>query len=265
MIISLKRTALVALSSTSIFLSIYFLSSKLVGKTHTNWFSMSNEVFSNKSEQLSYELFASTIQCSRANKSTLNSSELEQKAKDYMSEQRLVERTRECSNYFAEIDSHGFSPSTKEETETPIAFTIKVHKEIGILEMFMALYFRPSDAYCIHVDAKAGKEVFAAVKGMIKCYNQMFPQSAVFMPRQAIPVFWGAGGSILEADWICYRELYELGSRWKYLTSGAGTELPLVSIQRLRHVLQRYGGYLLMINDKNGNPDRQLHFWEMHR
>ena len=229
--------------------------------------------FSNKSEnlddgmgdELSYKFFASTIQCSDDELTQFPGSVIKQKAKNYLSDQSVLQRTKECSNYFTKVDTHGFSQVTKEEEETPIAFSIKVHREIGILEMFMALYFRPSDAYCIHVDAKASREVFATVNGIVNCYNHMFPKAAVFMPRQSVPVFWGTGGSILEADWICYREFHELGNQWKYLTSVVGTELPLVSIQRLRYVLNKNKGNVVVINEKNRNTDRQLQFWEIQR
>ena len=262
--ISVKKKILLLFSS-SIFFTVYFFNSTMEKNDTSPTFPINDEIFIENSE-LSYNYIASKIQCTNYNKSIRHHrSEIEQKAKDYLSHQSIAHRTKECSNYIAQINSLGSVPVTKEENETRIAFSIKVHKEIGILEMFMALYFRPSDAYCIHVDAKASKEVFAAVKGIVKCYNQMFPHSTVFIPRHAIPVFWGRGRSILEADWICYRELHELGNQWNYLTSGAGTELPLVSIQRLRHVLKKHGGNLLMVNTRNTYTERQHDFWEMQR
>ena len=84
------------------------------------------------------------------------------------------------------------------------------------------------------------------------------------MASHRIPVFWGNGGSILEADLICYRELLATNRKWKMLASVAGTELPLVSIQRFRERLEEAGGNAMQVM-ANPNKERQSQHWEIQR
>ena len=66
------------------------------------------------------------------------------------------------------IDTFAFLPATRAERQFPLAFSFTVHKQIGILEMFLSLYFRPTDSYCFHVDEKAHKDIKKAVQGIVK-------------------------------------------------------------------------------------------------
>ena len=61
----------------------------------------------------------------------------------------------------------------------------------GILEMFLALTFRPGDSHCIHVDPKADETTTKAIKAVIKCYNHKFPNATVFQVPHPVSVFWG--------------------------------------------------------------------------
>ena len=58
-------------------------------------------------------------------------------------------------------------------------------------EMFLALTFRPEDSHCIHVDAKADTKISEAAHEVVKCYNQVYPDSNVFLVDKPIPVYWG--------------------------------------------------------------------------
>lgn len=79
----------------------------------------------------------------------------------------FIFRTSNCDEYFALIDTFAFEPVTREEQKFPLAFSFQAHKHIGVMEMFLALYFRPTDSYCIHVDEKAGKKVKQAVNAVV--------------------------------------------------------------------------------------------------
>ena len=83
----------------------------------------------------------------------------------------------------------------------------------------------------------------------------------LFVAKRSIPVFWGNGGSIMEADWICYRELAEKEHKWKRVANIAGTELPFVSIQRFREKLKNAGGSVMEIAS-NTHPKRQKQYYE---
>ena len=131
--------------------------------------------------------------------------------------------------------------------------------------MFLSLYFRPTDAHCIHIDAKADPKVFKTVLGLVHCYNEVFPNALVFIPRQVIPVFWGLGGTLMEADFICYRELMARSDKWKYVGNVAGTELPFVSIQRFRQKIKDSNGVSVSVGKITKFGDRMQHYWEMER
>ena len=84
-----------------------------------------------------------------------------------------MERTKNCANYFqVRIISYGFAktdgnpffqtiptiafePTSDLEKEFPLAFSLALHHHVGIFEMFLALYWRPTDFYCIHVDIES--------------------------------------------------------------------------------------------------------------
>ena len=61
----------------------------------------------------------------------------------------------------------------------------------GILEIFLALTFRPGDSHCIHVDPKADEATTRAIKAVVSCYNHKFPNATVFEVPHPISVFWG--------------------------------------------------------------------------
>lgn len=190
--------------------------------------------------------------------------DLSKKYEDYLSVTSVLERTENCAEYIKVIHPEALAPTTEAERDFPLAFAYTVHKDIGILEMFLALYLRPMDSHCIHVDAKASHEMHHAVERIVKCYSEQFPKADVFLPRKSIPVFWGYGGSIMEADMICYKELKNRGRRWEMVANIAGTELPFVSHQKFREVLSRAGGNVMEIQ-RNRNKDRQRNFYEKKR
>ena len=40
----------------------------------------------------------------------------------------------------------------------PMAFSFALHQHLTIFEMFLSLYFRPEDFYCIHLDSKVSND-----------------------------------------------------------------------------------------------------------
>lgn len=210
----------------------------------------------------SYKQLALNLDCQ--DNSSYNDPRFKSAARDFLTNSEIVARCSNCSEYFEAINSNGFAQTTTEELETPLAFAYTVHKDIGILEAFLSLYFRPMDAHCIHVDAKADMGIYKTVQSIVRCYNEVFPESLVFISRQSIPVFWGKGGSMMEADIICYRELISRSNKWKYVSNVAGTELPFVSIQRFRQKLRDANGNSIRITRKKF-PHRHNHIYEIMR
>lgn len=156
----------------------------------------------------------------------------------FLAEESIIARSIDCDKYFEIVDI--VNPKLTEEAQDfyPIAMSHSVHDQIGILEMFLALMFRPQDLHCIHVDLKASEEVMTAISGVVKCYKQKYPTSEIFIPKYRVPVFWGYD-SVLEADMICMRELLKSEKPWKVYINPAGSEMPLVSNRVLRGELKK--------------------------
>ena len=38
------------------------------------------------------------------------------------------------------------------------------------------MVYQPKSSHCIHIDAKAEEKVYAAVKGIVKCYKEVYLQ-----------------------------------------------------------------------------------------
>ena len=82
------------------------------------------------------------------------------KIKDWdASEDAILKRTQNCSHYFSvipalfeNIDIKEYEGAIMREISTSIAFNIMVHSYPGIIELFLALYFRPDNHHVFHLD-----------------------------------------------------------------------------------------------------------------
>ena len=62
------------------------------------------------------------------------------------------------------------------EMETPMAFSIVVHSNIGQLEALLASILRPQNSYCLYVDKKASVKFQNGVKKLVENYQSAFEQ-----------------------------------------------------------------------------------------
>ncbi len=74
---------------------------------------------------------------------------------------------------------------------TPLAFSHSQHQQPALLEVFLALTFRPGDAHCIHIDPKAPDLTRAATEAVVECYKFRYPEANIFIVPNPVPVFWG--------------------------------------------------------------------------
>ena len=77
------------------------------------------------------------------------------------SEDAILRRTQNCSVYFSvipalfeNVDIKEYEGAIMKDMSTSIAFNVMVHSHPGILELFLALYFRPDNHYAFHLDKK---------------------------------------------------------------------------------------------------------------
>jgi beta-1,3-galactosyl-O-glycosyl-glycoprotein beta-1,6-N-acetylglucosaminyltransferase/N-acetyllactosaminide beta-1,6-N-acetylglucosaminyltransferase len=67
------------------------------------------------------------------------------------------------------------------------------------VHLLRAIY-RPQNVYCLHVDRKAAQSVHEAMRGVARC----FPN--IFMASRAVSVVWG-NYTVLEPEIVCLQDL----------------------------------------------------------
>jgi len=151
-----------------------------------------------------------------------------------------------CEEYFKKLPTLHDVPQLLEyedqmlKSKRPLAFSFLVHKDLLVWELFLSLYFRPKDFYCIHIDSKVSEDLRKKVEDVMRCYGEKADheqQMHVIPVEQSIDVVWGTN-SILEADLVCLKALYEINKKmyesgklawWQHAVSLAGTEFPMSS------------------------------------
>lgn len=77
------------------------------------------------------------------------------------SDEAVFQRTADCRRYFEYHPVLAFESGVKQFEEASLedighsyAFSHLLHKDVAIYETFLAMYFRPNNYYCVHVDLK---------------------------------------------------------------------------------------------------------------
>ena len=140
--------------------------------------------------------------------SSYNDRQTQKLALAFLSEESILYRTTNCDSYYEIMDIFGRELSGARlslVTESPLAFSHSIHKQAGILEVFLALTFWPTDSHCFHIDAKASDVTAKAIETVISCYNQRYPNATIFAVQHPVPVYWGHF-SVLEASYKLHCE-----------------------------------------------------------
>ena len=108
-------------------------------------------------------------------------------AKNWFKESEIIKRTFNCETYFQKVPAfvmnqiiQGFEEMHL-NTSIQIAFSHMLHNHVAIYEAFLAMYFRPYNYYCVHVDYKALEVVRQAVEGIVKCYAEKVTTETIFV------------------------------------------------------------------------------------
>ena len=166
----------------------------------------------------------------------------------------IDERTKNCKEYFDNFPAivmHdeilSYESKTIEEP-FPLAFSHMLHNDVAIFEIFLALYFRPNNFHCVHVDYKAPENVRKNVESLVRCYETKLNQGEIFVfpKNESISVHWGEM-SVLDADMKCQSKLLKFNEafktkiqrkfQWKYTSSVAGSELPIVTYSSFHNTI----------------------------
>ena len=161
-----------------------------------------------------------------------------------LSDEQYIKMSSNCPEF---IKTRGYvmSSLTQVEEEFPIAYTIEMFKDVAQSERLLRAIYRPEHTYCIHVDKKSGESVHRAMANIASCFDN------VFMSSTNVDVQWG-GFTLLEADLICMKDLWNSKRMWKYLINLTGQEFPLRTNYELVQILRAYSG----ANDLEGTKKR---------
>ena len=120
-------------------------------------------------------------------------------------DQGVISRTSDCEKYFKQFvpvlgvdEEYLFHENI---SSAPLAFSHLVHTQSAILEVFLAVYFRPNNFYCIHVDKKSSRIFKKAITNLINCYSNKTKHGKIFILPEidSFSVHWG-GNTMLKAD-----------------------------------------------------------------
>ena len=62
-----------------------------------------------------------------------------------------------------------------------LAFSHMLHQQVAIYEVFLAMYFRPNNFYCVHVDVKASETIRNTVERLVQCYATKTTTGKIFV------------------------------------------------------------------------------------
>ena len=106
---------------------------------------------------------------------------------DWSKEETIVARTANCDKYFQYVPAAFQNTQiTKYEkihlkSDVRLAFSHMLHNQVAIYEAFLAMYFRPYNYYCLHIDRKAEKIIRKAIEGLVKCYAAEVTTGNIFV------------------------------------------------------------------------------------
>ena len=172
------------------------------------------------------------------------------KSQFWYDDQMVISRTSDCEKYFKQfVPVAGVDEKYllyENSSNAPLAFSHLVHTQSAILEVFLAMYFRPNNFYCIHVDKKSNKIFKKAITNLINCYSHKTKHGKIFIlsKTDSFSVDWGEN-TMLKADLKCLSKLLALNHqrsraiRWSHSVSMAGSELPIVTYSTFSNTIDR--------------------------
>ena len=151
-----------------------------------------------------------------------------------LNENDIISLTQNC-DVFKKSRNFVLEPLSIEESDFPLAFTILVHRDVAQVERLLRALYAPQNVYCIHIDAKADASIHAALKSLVKCFNNVFIASKIERVVYA-------GISRLLADINCMKDHLKSSVKWRYLINTAGQAFPLKTNLEMVQILKVYNG-----------------------
>ena len=154
--------------------------------------------------------------------------------KNAESEVHFLKRLDNCSHVLEEYFNNFYvSP---EEESFPLAYILLVHTNVRQVLRLLKVIYRPQNLYCIHPDAKQGKDFVRVFSRISYCLSN------VFVASKLESVYY-AYHTIVDAQLNCMQDLLKFDpSRWKYTINLCGRELPLMTNREIVQTLMKLNG-----------------------
>lgn len=150
------------------------------------------------------------------------------------SPREFIQMTQDCASFRTTLGYRNKALS-KEEEDFPIAFGIRMHWKVAMVERLLRAIYHPQNVYCIYIDKKSSQEIHRAMRGIAKCLpNVGLATHTDFYIYGSITAVWG--------DLQCMRDTINTRVRWKYYINLAGQEYPLKTNLELVRMLKLLNG-----------------------
>ena len=151
------------------------------------------------------------------------------------SEDMFRHRMQNCSNVRSEFSKYNFYNSIQEEN-FPISYVLVFHNNTQQILRLLKVLWRPQNLFCLHPDAKQSKEFQTFFRNFASCLDN------VFIASKLERVIY-AHHTIMDAQLNCMQDLLKYEeTRWKYVITLCGTELPLRTNREIAASLQQLKG-----------------------
>ncbi|XP_053321076.1 beta-1,3-galactosyl-O-glycosyl-glycoprotein beta-1,6-N-acetylglucosaminyltransferase 3-like [Spea bombifrons] len=134
-------------------------------------------------------------------------------------ERNYLNLTENCSK-FKKFRKYVLFPTSREEEDFPIAYSMVVHDKIDMFERLLRAIYAPQNIYCVHVDDKSPDIFKEAVRAITNCFDNVFVASKL---EKVVYASW----SRVQADLNCMEDLLNCKVKWKYLLNTCGADFPL--------------------------------------
>ena len=150
---------------------------------------MRSEVTLSQMKLNSSTTIINNLMLTQSNKARYKIFESENENRIWHKEEEIIKRTTNCKKYFSEYlpvfamnnEIIEYEKKTINSETTKLAFSHMLHNHVAIYEAFLAMYFRPYNFYCVHVDLKADVAVRDAIQSLISCYTAEVTTGKIFM------------------------------------------------------------------------------------
>lgn len=165
-----------------------------------------------------------------------------------------TEWTKDCQMY-VRLRKYITKPLSKQEEEFPIAYSIVVHYRADMFERLLRAIYQPQNYYCIHVDKKSSKSFFAAIEGIVSCFDNVFIASKL---ENVVYASW----SRVQADLNCMEDLRKMNAPWKYLINLCGMDFPIKTNLEIVEILKSLTGRNNLETEQM--PSQKKKRWQFH-